>query len=251
MRASQILRAVAALLVSIFLSACSLVTSIEKSEIRRLEIQRDALKQLKTELRDPNFAVDKQDLTLFVSGSLLNAVLAGVDQTQVPVPGSTTAVLQVNSIRYNGEDASGLLRLDAQVSDTKFNLALKVRIVARIVLQGSEDKTKLIGRVVVENIAPEIQWNCARWRALTLARRVLTAKVQDWALNQVKVEIPLSHAVVIDVPATDKPVVVPVPAGTITGQLKVPAFEYEEVVAIRGIWLLRDGIHVLVKYGAS
>jgi hypothetical protein len=249
MRAHHIVFIVVAGLFPLSLAGCSLVTSVDKSEIRKLEIQKEGLTKLEKELRNHDYDVDKQDLLLFVSGPLLNDVLAAADRTEVPVPNSTTAVLRLNSIRYAGEDASGLLKFDAEVLDKKYNLTLRVVIVARIVPILSVDKNKLILQVVVENVAPEFQWNCARWRAIGLARRVITAKAQEWGLSQVKVEIPLSHAIKIDVPATDRSLVVPVPAGSITGQLKVPAFKYEDKVEIRTIWLLRDGIHVLVKYG--
>jgi hypothetical protein len=228
------------------IGACSLNRYVKEAEIQRLTVQRDALRNLQIQLQDPANAQDQQDLELLVGADVLNATLAIADKLSMPVPNYRDGEVVVNTIRYGGQDGSGLLSIDATAKDHRRNVQLNVLVVARLLVTSEGNLLK--GRVVVERLVPVLSGRCWSLALLRFGQIVADAAATEWSLNNLKLDIPTSQAVVVRIPAQTTTQTIPLPDGTISGTLRIPNFDYDDQVKLRTIWLLRDGIHVLIAH---
>ena len=220
----------------------------KKVEIAQLTTQRNAIQALKTQLGDQQYGSDKQDMELLVGADVLNAVLKVSDNLMMPIPGYRDGQVVINSVRYGAYDGSGLLDIDASAIDNKHQLNIRALINARITVVS--DQKFLHGKVVVEQIAPVLSGRCWSIGLLRFSQALVNAKAADWSMNNLAFEFPLSQTVAVHIPAHATPnMSVGVPAGTLIGTLTLPGFDYEDPLKVNAIWLLHDGIHVLVSRG--
>lgn len=238
-------RLVALLMLPAIASACSLTKLVDQANIDRLTIQRDALKSLKQDLADPSTLPDKQDLELLVGSGVLNETLAIADKLSMPIPNYAQGEVIVNQIRYGGQDGSGLLTVDASAVDHHRGLTLHAFVVARLSIKS--DGTMLHGTVVVERLVPVLTGRCWSIGLIRFAQQLADAAATEWSMNNLKFDIPMSQAIVVNIPAQNRPnQAVPLPDGAVYGTLSTSAINYDDHVKLRALWLLRDGVHVLI-----
>jgi hypothetical protein len=119
-----------------------------------------------------------------------------------------------------------------------------VLVVARLAVSSSGGV--LNGQVVVERLVPVLSGKCWSLSLLHFGQLIADAAATEWSLNHLKFQIPTTQAVKINVPAQNSTQVIPLPDGSLSGTLHVPSFNYDDQVSLHAVWLLRDGIHLLI-----
>jgi hypothetical protein len=226
-------------------SGCYLTRDALRQERSRLQLELDALRNLKGALADPAFPGGGKHIVVKVGYDMINQVLAGADNIEVPIPQARDAVLHIHEIRMNGQDATPLLNVRASAS--KYGVRLEVAVTAMLVLDQPDPTQPPIFRVRIQDIAPVLTWRSFTLRGMELARKVLVTKADGLAVNHIAFPVPMEQALRLDIPAVDQRADLPTPRGNgswVRYQIRKPASTLNRVFRIDRVVFLSDGVHL-------
>lgn len=223
-------------------SNCYLTNAALKQERSRLKLQLSSLENLEQDLSAGTFPGGQRHVAFKLGYDVLNSVLAGADGLNVPIPQDPATFVHFHEIRVAG-GSTPLLNVHASAS--KYWVKIGVAATAIFVIDVSNPAQPML-RVRIDNIAPVLSWRNFTLFRMELARKILTTKADQLAVERLAFPLPLGQAVTLDLPAVDQvsQVTTRNNGSWIKYRVKRPAASFQRLIKIDRIVFLKDGIHV-------
>ncbi len=225
-------------------TGCYITRDALRSERSRLQMELAALEALERDLSSGSFPGGARHVVLKVGYDMINQVLAGADETEVPLPQGAGAVLRIHEIRMAGHAATPLLAVRA--SAEKYGVTVDVAVTAMLLFEQPDPAQPPRFRVRIQAVAPVLTWRNFSLRRMELARKVLVTQADQLALNHIAFPVPLEHALRLDIPAVSQQTDVPTRSNGswIRYRVSKPASTLNRAVRIDRVVFLSDGIHL-------
>lgn len=236
------------LLSAVLLIGCSFQRRELELERSRLQMEFDSLVHLREDLAG-NFPPGKRHVEFVLRWDLVNKVLSQADGEEFAVESERVkdVVLKVDQIRVLAEHGKPFL--DARVFAIRRGISIRLALIASVVVERLPDGQPVL-QVRVEDFAPSVSWRCLQLKKLTLARRFLTVKADELALNRLRFPIPSGQAFQLAVPAQEETRRVLTPRGNgswVDLRLARPGGSLEEAIEFAPPVFLKDGLHLFLS----
>lgn len=236
------------LLSTILLVGCSFQRRELELQRSRLEMELKSLSALREQLSG-EFPPGKHHVEFVLRWDLVNKILSQADGEEFPVDSEQVknVVLKVDQLRVLAEHGKPFL--DARVFAIREGVSIRLALLASMVLDRAADGKPML-QVRVEDVAPSVSWRCLQLRKLTLARRFLTVKADELALNRLRFPIPSGQLFRVAVPAQDETRREPTPRGNgswVDLRLLRPGGSLEEAIDFAPPVFLKDGLHLFLS----
>jgi hypothetical protein len=236
----------------VFCTACNSIRHWrEKGEISKLNLLQAEMSYLKglDGILNANPNPESQSsASVFLSGTAINSVLTGFDDSSLAVPQIKNASVSVHRVRADFRD--GFPGIIAEITLTKQNPNLSIDAQLYCVLEPRIDPADgsslllfihpLYISIGHRAISPSLD-------EMRFADNVLGDLASQYVQALPHLTIPLSKDFSVAFPATQLPLVVPTQAGHLNGDVDIPGLSVTSEISISGVFFLADGIHALVK----
>lgn len=187
-------------------------------------------------------------LSVFISGKTIGALLSVLKDASGPIPGIANARFRVVSFDSDFRDGFPLLKLkgEAERSDMGVKAEVAIDAVVQPIVTPDQPNSLLL-RLQVVDVLPVVQWGALEAKLGGFVKDLLQAKLAGYAASLPEIRIPLRSDFSIDLPASEQPVSFPVPNGTVSGIISVPGLKATKSVFVDKAVFLSDGLHVMLS----
>jgi hypothetical protein len=233
---------------TILLVGCSFQRRELELQRSRLQMELNSLGDLRDQLSG-EFPPGKNHVEFVLRWDLVNKILSQADGEEFPVESQRVkdVVLKVDQIRVIPEHGKPLL--DARAFAIRRGVSIRLALLASIRLERADNGQPVL-QVRVEEVAPAVSWRCLQLKKLTLARRFLTVKADELALNRLRFPVPSGQLFRVSVPAQDVTRRELTPRGNgswVDLRLQRPGGSLEEVIDFVPPVFLKDGLHLFLS----
>jgi hypothetical protein len=193
-------------------------------------------------------SVKSSQLSVFVCEKTINEMLSGLVGLSGSIPNIQNATFHVVSVSSQFRDGFPQVTIDLNAEKPEWKIQVRVAVVAVLVpttTQNEPGKVNLGVRVI--GLQPVVDWNHLEGRLGGFARDVLQVKAAEFSKMLPPIPVPLSSEFPVELPASEQAITFPVPAGSVTGIISVPAIQVSKTLYVDRLLFLSDGLHVFMS----
>lgn len=186
-------------------------------------------------------------VSVFLSAATVNQLLAVLNGVSGKIPSIPNATFHIVSFESTFRDGFPLLKLAGEAERSDLNLRVSMSIYAAIqpMVRTDQPNSLLLTFQVVDAL-PVVQWGKLEAKLEGFVKNLIQVKLTEYAAALPEIRVPLRSDFSLDLPANEQNVSFPVPNGTVSGVISVPAIHTAQSIYIHNVLFLSDGLHVMM-----
>lgn len=240
--------ATAVAVITFVLGGCSTQTKLLRLERDNLVTIRDSQRIVRDSSLQSAFDPARYDLYLFLNVSVFNGLLEQFDNFKLEVDAGRPIEVTLKRVRFEFRPGYPSITIAAEAKDPRTGIVAELEMAAAAVLEpDANDPKRLLMRLVVTDVVPNLKWGPFELKKWALARRLAQVEAMQYSRRLPRIEVPLERDFTVGGPAGQQTVNVPTGDGSMTGVVTWPATLTSGSVAIKQVLFLPNGVHVFAN----